>query len=698
MGFWQLYRIIRRRRWLILLGMVVCVAAVIVANMRSKPSFTGHTELIEAESTARDSLVLYPGMQQNMDVQLRLSNLSRLATTQRVLRNAAESLNDLGVQSDPEKILRSISVKPVRDTNIIGIDVTLPYPNDAKVAADVVAAEFKKAYWELNNASVRQTREFIEDQVEVTRKAMINAQDRLRDFKQANGIVLLNNESASAVERLTRAKNDYAQADAGLQVVTVRTRGLAKELSSLPEWQVVSTATQRDPQWERLKTQLVELETTKASMLNGTAGQARKGPKHPDVLQVDRAIEETKRNFAAATETYQSSKSEARNPIYDGLRDRYIASRVDEASSAAQTAAMAAVVNEIRGEMAVMPAQQAKIAELEAEVGAASQTYNLMRVKLDEAKIKEQQAKNEVGLRVVEPAYVYPVNQRKGLKVIVAFLLSPLLGILIALLLNYTDNTVRTSADAEKALALPVLSEVPRIRSHSLVRQKCPEIVRVAYQTLSSNMWIASQNENVNSVVVVSAVPDSGRSITASNLAASLAQEGARVVLVDADFRQPTQHLIMGVDNKVGLSNLLNGAAALEEVLVPTRLQGLLLVPSGPVPDNPVKLLRSDEMRDFVEQVRAVADFVIYDTSAGVAFSDAVLVSSMVGSAIFVQSAGTVARGSEKEFLARLDTVGVNVMGIVLNNIRREDSSGYFHFYRSYSGVTAPQLAGSKKS
>jgi capsular exopolysaccharide synthesis family protein len=220
----------------------------------------------------------------------------------------------------------------------------------------------------------------------------------------------------------------------------------------------------------------------------------------------------------------------------------------------------------------------------------------------------------------------------------------------------------------------------------------------VAYQMMTSHLWIASQNLGVNSVVMVSAEPDVGRSVTASNLAVALTREGARVVLVDADLRQPSQHLIFGVDNKVGLTNLLGGAASMEDVLVPTKVQGLLLVPSGPVPDNPVKLLRSAEMKQFTEQIAEAADFVVFDTPAGVAFPDAVLVASCVGDAIVVHAAGRVPRGSEAEFKTRLESVGVRVLGAVLNKVRREDSSGFFHYRRSYEGITVPVLSGGKKA
>ena len=128
------------------------------------------------------------------------------------------------------------------------------------------------------------------------------------------------------------------------------------------------------------------------------------------------------------------------------------------------------------------------------------------------------------------------------------------------------------------------------------------------------------------------------------------------------------------------------------------RVQGLLLVPSGPVPDNPVKLLRSHEMRDFVAQVHDLADFVIYDTPAGITFPDPILVATIVGNALVVHAAGRVPRGSEAELGARMENIGIRLLGVVLNRVRREDSSGYFHYHRSYEGVGMPRLTAGKKA
>lgn len=700
MEFWRYYRIMRRRRWLIILGTLAAVLTVAYMNLNSQPQYTGRTTVMESKSIQQAGVPIFQSdmMSTTMDIQLQLSNLGNIATSQRVLTNAAQTLQDLGMSFKPEQVIGATSVTPVRDSNILAIEVTLPDAKEAKVAADVIAAEFKKVYADLHSASVSQSREFIEAQIASTRQAMVKAQDAVKQYKEQNGIVQIDQQLSATVQKAAQVQTIAAQARISHEAAAARARQAEKELATLPEWQNSGKTTSRNPMWERLREQLVDLETKKAAMLTVMPGQSRRGPKHPEVMALQAQIDDVKNKLLDTKEDYISGSSEAKNPNYQNAVGSYVTARVEDVATDAEQTAAQSVVQDMKSDMADLPAKEAKMAELQVDLTAATDTYGLMKNKLNEAKIREQQNRNEVALRTIDPAFVRPVDQKHSLKLMLALLLSPLMGIGVAFLLHYTDNTVKTAAEAEKLLGLPVLTAIPGSKAHSLPRQDCPEIMDVAYQMLTSNLWISSQNRENNSIVVVSAEPDAGRSVTASNIAVSLAKDGARVILVDADLRKPTQHLIFGIDNKAGLTNILSGAATLEDALVPTRIQGLLLVPAGPIPANPVKLLRSAEMKDFVEQASELADFVIYDTPAGVTFPDPILVATAVGSAVVVHSAGRVPRGSEAEFRARMEGIGIRLLGVILNKVRREDSSSYFHYHRSYEGIGVPQLTSGKKA
>jgi len=205
---------------------------------------------------------------------------------------------------------------------------------------------------------------------------------------------------------------------------------------------------------------------------------------------------------------------------------------------------------------------------------------------------------------------------------------------------------------------------------------------------LSTNLWISHAEMEGHTVLVASAEPDVGRSTTAANLAISLARDGARVILVDSDLRQPSQHEFFGVANDKGFSNVLAGKLALKDALQPTSVTDLLLMPSGPLPANPVRLFRSPEMVKFVKEINELADFVIFDSPSGAAFADATLLAVLVKNVLIVHAAGSVPRGAEAEFHARLAQVDANLMGTVLNMVKPEDSHGYHHFKAGYDEST----------
>ena len=239
-----------------------------------------------------------------------------------------------------------------------------------------------------------------------------------------------------------------------------------------------------------------------------------------------------------------------------------------------------------------------------------------------------------------------PADPRKGLKLLLALILAPVLCSGIAFLMNYLDNTVKTPAELESLLGLPVRAVVPMAKSVPLADggRQVPAMIGASYQMLSTNLWISHADMEGRCVLVASAEPDVGRSTTAANLAISLARDGARVILVDSDLRQPSQHDFFGVSNEVGLSNILAGKLSLKDALQPTSVTDLLLIPSGPLPANPVRLFRSPEMVRFVKEINELADFVIFDSPSGAAFADPTLLAVLVKNVVIVHAAGNKGR------------------------------------------------------
>ena len=194
-------------------------------------------------------------------------------------------------------------------------------------------------------------------------------------------------------------------------------------------------------------------------------------------------------------------------------------------------------------------------------------------------------------------------------------------------------------------------------------------------------------------VAVASSLAAEGKSTTASNLAAALAETGARVLLVDADLRRPSIAEALGIEGSAGLTTVLAGQADTADVVQEWGSHGLHVLASGPVPPNPAELLGSPVMRRLVAELRRGYDHVVIDTAPLLPVADAAVVSRLVDGTIVVVHAGRVRRGQVTQALGNLDRVSGRVLGVVLNRIKRDESSYEYRYGEGPRERVAPAPA-----
>lgn len=682
MEIWRYYRILRRRKWILFTTTFLCLVAVAVNIALRKNYWEAYTTLMERRPGSRVDVSIYqePYYYQQLELETRLANLAYLAGSQTVLERTAQTLYELGVSSDPAKILRTVSIEPIRDTEIILIKVYSESQEEARTTADTLAAEFRRFYDELQRGGTTQSKQFIEQQLPIARQEMLDAQAAVKDFKEKNKLVSYDDQSTILLQRLGQLETEAASARVQVDDYRSQVRALEDQLREQEPIRLSSTTMADNPILQSLKESRVkaEIELQKARVLGG------KTDEHPDVAAILAQIAEIDRKMKAEQERIWNSEVTSRNPLYDNLYNRLAETRAALAAAEAKQIAVEQVIAEMKPELEKLPQKEMEFARLQLDQTSAEETYKLLRSKLDEAKIKEQEAIAASSIVQVDPAKVREVPRRLVLKLMLALILGPLLGAGIAFMMHYLDNTVKSPAEAEALLGTTVFAVIPLADRKALMGETQLPAISTSYQILSTNLWFASKEIDNPAILVASAEPDVGRSTVVANLGQSLARDGARVIIVDSDLRRPSQHLIFGVANEKGLSNLLAGQLSLAEATVPVGDDGLLLIPSGPLPSNPVRLFRSPEMRQFVEEVSKQADFVLFDSPAGIAFADSALLAALIKNVILVHSAGRVPRGAEAEFRARLDQVQANIIGAVLNRVRPEESHGYYHYRRSY--------------
>lgn len=274
-----------------------------------------------------------------------------------------------------------------------------------------------------------------------------------------------------------------------------------------------------------------------------------------------------------------------------------------------------------------------------------------------------------------------------------ALLGGTLLGLAIAFLVETLDESIRTREQAEKISGLPVLATVPydselrgRQEVVSLIRPESP--VAEAYRTLRTNVRFLSVQHEMRRILVTSASAEDGKSTTATNLAVSMARDGARVILIDADLRRGSLHQYLNTASGPGLTTILLGngdpSMVVREVDVPGGSLGLLT--AGRLPPNPAELLGSNRFADILDQLSETADVVIVDVAPVLPVTDAAVLSREVDGVLVVVGAKKTGRKQLTGAVTALRQVGAPLLGVVLNRASREGDSTYGEVYKQREG------------
>ena len=218
---------------------------------------------------------------------------------------------------------------------------------------------------------------------------------------------------------------------------------------------------------------------------------------------------------------------------------------------------------------------------------------------------------------------------------------------------------------------------------HIEVIHNSKSIASESFRTLRSNIQFSNFGQSIQTIVVTSSNPNEGKSEVSINLAASLAQQGKKVLLIDADMRKPTQHKIIGVMNTEGLSKFLlreTGAEAIQRLEILDVKFDVLT--SGPVPPNPSEMLASMAMEQSIKAFVEYYDYVIIDTPPLLAATDAQVLARIADATLLVVDPKQSKRRQIVEAKKRLDNVGAKLLGTVMNKLKLTEGNNYYYYYK----------------
>ena len=295
----------------------------------------------------------------------------------------------------------------------------------------------------------------------------------------------------------------------------------------------------------------------------------------------------------------------------------------------------------------------------------------------------------------------YPVTTGGQTNLLLGAILGLILGVGAAFFLEYLDRTVRTSADVEMLLSLPVLGIIPQLRQVPVNGEApdratdIPLLVALdpldpaaeAYRTLRMNlMFMSTKDKPIRTLLFSSSGPNEGKSTTSLNFAVMLAQQGERVLLIDADVRRPALHKAMDVLREPGLTNLLTGDADMRESIRPNVLPNLDLLPSGPFPPNPSELLNSKKMQQLIKDFEGTYTHVILDSPPILAVTDSSILGTHADGMVLVLRSGETEQRAAERAVDQVRRLGVRIFGAVLNEVASTtvEESYYMQYYYNY--------------
>ncbi len=295
-----------------------------------------------------------------------------------------------------------------------------------------------------------------------------------------------------------------------------------------------------------------------------------------------------------------------------------------------------------------------------------------------------------------EPHY-NPVSPRTKMNCLIGCFAGAFLAIVIIIVADLLDNSVKSSDDITHKTELAVIGEIDQFGDSKVKKNKeasmnakrytildpdTPFYVNESYKAMRTNITFAlaaSTSKNKNVFAVASANPSEGKSTTAANIAIALSQMDCKVLLVDADLRKPVQHRIFKVNNKLGLTNVLIQMEIYENCVNREVIPNLDLLTTGTKPPNPSELLASDYTADVLSGLSKMYDYVIIDTPPVNVVSDAMVISKSVAGILLVLKYGSTSYDDLKEATRRAELSNTNIVGCVLNGIKR---SGGAHNYK----------------
>jgi polysaccharide biosynthesis transport protein len=694
-NFQKYWLVLQRRWWLVLIATVTGVALAGVLALPKPKSYqaTGKLLVKPDQSSQLTGFEAKSGeikaLTQKSDP---LSTEAEILKSQPVLETATKALNlkdRKGKLMDAAMLEKKLTVKPIVGTDILQVMFQSEDPEIAARVVNQVMQDYIRNNVQVNRSQAIAARQFILAELPQTEIAVRQAESALRRFREANGVVALEQEAQESVKSMSALNQNIDSSMALLSQSEARVQQLSAQvgmdvksalvINALNQSEGVQKALRdlRQAEAELSKQRTIYKEDSPEILLLTDQVQAAQ-----NVLQ-NQTKEVAGPSFEASTKQLQLSKTQ------QDLVGDLAKAEVERRSLGDGVASLVRSRSDAGTKSRSIPGLEANQRELQRQVDAAQTTYKTLLTKLQEVQVSENQ--NVGNARVVSNAIVPEdsVGLGNGVMLLGGGIAGLLLGLSLAFVVDYADRTVKTLQEVKALMPYSVLGMIPQmlLTPQEASLEGMPQLItqeagrvgdQEAYQMLQANLRFLPTDQVARSIVVTSARRQEGKSTIAANLALALAQGQRRILIVDADMRYGCQHHVWGVSNETGLSNVLVGQVPMDQAITAVR-SNLHVLTGGTVPPNPLVLLDSSAMATLVERLMENYDFVVFDSPTLLGTADSTVLNRLVDGSLIVTGLGIVEVDQLKTMRQFLTQSGHRVLGVVVNGIEgRADRDGPF--------------------
>lgn len=569
----------------------------------------------------------------------------------------------------------------IRETRLIDIRFTHPDPQIAAKVVNAIANALVLSNLEKRTETNAYAGDFLQKRIAELQAQIRSDEERLMNYAKNNQILSLDAAQNTVVDRLSSLNKQLLEAE------NIRKAAEAAYRAANGPGAAQALIEGKSSQTIVARTTLAALKQRRAQLLAETTEE------WPEVKEIDKQIaelekqisEENRRQTTVVLSTLQTKYREAL-ANEEALRDAFNKQRAETVTQ-----------NE------------------------ASVNYKIIQQEIDTSKslldgLLQRSKENDVilaaipnNIHVADYALVpsKPVGPKRLMGVMMAFISSLFLSVGLALLLGQLDDSIKSEDDVDKILKLPVIATIPpagrlkgrlpratdalQLRHGSwkgypalLVNTDIRAPLAEAYRKLRTFLLRSTSGERLRTVLVTSSLPTEGKTTTAINTALVLAKTGVNVLIIDADMRHPSHHTIFDLDGEHGLSTLLMDRSSVgqaKDIIKRHEQSGLNVLTAGPEVSSPSELLGSEEMAALISTLAATFDHIIIDAPPITFFTDSVLLASIVDGVLLVVNGGKSSAKIVKHAKKELQSVGSNILGVVLNNVK-SGQQDYYSYYK----------------